>query len=236
MNKFSLTVVLFLFLSALHAQDTARDVQPGMIMVKKPAIHPYIMIEYSLYLSDVKKTYILVPDPFDSAYMARKMVPVFDSSRYTDAEKRVYPQKKESIARYYAESLAYRYLPSDTPMVDTMYVDMWIDNRGKIKWVSPDTNYTGAMPEELKKELAWISLSLNDWGTGGGYMTPKKLFHPPQYVPGNYYCEMKIIVSSGPVTAAQKTSGATYAPFDIPLNSPATDEQMDDFIMQNTKK
>jgi hypothetical protein len=222
---------------ALNAQDTIPDddIPTGKIKVKKPEIHPYVKVEFRYTLAHVRKTEVLV-QVAPNLPLERDWAPVYDSA-YSVRLKRMYPQKTLQLARYFSTNMLFTYTSSDTPRADTMYVGMWIDSKGKIRYVRPDTSWTGDMPVQLAVELYSIASSLRDmdWGKGGGYFTEKRFLHQPEFFGESYYCEMYVIVSSYPMTAEQKRSGSKFAPFDYPLNSPPVDEQQRQFMEENPK-
>jgi hypothetical protein len=233
---------VFLFAGSAAAQnpdtllakvnDTG-GVQAGVIKVRKPRLTPFVKVEYNLYLADMNTVEILVPGPDN--YPRRKRVPVYDSLKYPYTLERMYPGKAVLLSKFYAENMLYTYPSADTMRIDTMVVGLWIAKNGKVSHVDPDTTYTGGMPELMVSELYAISMNLEEWGSGGGYKTPKKFLKPSQPVGEGYYCEMYIIVSSAPLTEEQRNTGAAWSPFDFPLNSPPMDERQRDFLLRNGK-
>lgn len=205
-------------------------VKQGVIKVRKPSVRPYFKCEYYLTLARVSQVEMLVEAPNGEQY--RELMPVFDSG-FSEANERVYPLKSEHFSKKFVEQIEYSYAFEDTASVDTMRVQMWIGKNGKVRWKNPDTSYNGNMPHALEMELYSSVMSLTEWGTGGGYMTPKKFLRKQKRMAENYYCVLYIIASAKPLTAEQKSTGSRYAPFDIPLNSPPGDEQEKDFIEGN---
>lgn len=234
--RFVLSIAILYSVIPLHAQDTVpEEVHAGVIMVKKPQVKPYVKVEFQYTLANVHKVDVLVPVG-PNLQPERDWAPVYDSA-YSVRLKRVYPQKNIQLSRYFSQNMLYTYMPSDTPRADTMYIGMWIDSKGKIRYVRPDTSWVGDMPEYMIGELAAIANSLRDtdWGKGGGYMSEKRFMSPSEFFGESFYCELFVIVSSYPMTAEQKRSGALFAPFDYPLNSPPMDEQQRQFMEQNPK-
>ncbi len=213
-------------------EDTG-GIRPGVIKVRKPKLTPYVKVEYNLYLANVKTAETIVTGKDGFPY--RKSVPVYDSLRYPENLERMYPKQAVLLSKFYAENMLYTYPSADTTRIDTMLVGLWIGKNGKIRYIDPDTTYTGDMPELLVAELYAISMSLEEWGSGGGYKTPKKFLKPSQPVGESYYCEVYIIVSTAPLTEEQRNTGAAWAPFDFPLNSPPMDERQRDFLLRNGK-
>ncbi|HET6992852.1 MAG TPA: hypothetical protein VFJ43_16070 [Bacteroidia bacterium] len=206
------------------------EIPQGIIYVRKPHISPFIKVDYNLYLAHVNprgsQREVPVTDKSTGfTDIQIETIPTFDSTIYSKKLKREYPVSAHLLSKYYAENMKYEYQENDTPRVDTMVVGMWIDSRGKIKRVLIDTEFTSNMPHQLVDEIAEISYTISDWGTGGGYLTQKKFLKPSKLVLESYYCEAYIIVSSYPLTKEQKKTGTSYAPFDYPLNSPALDRQ-----------
>lgn len=211
-------------------------VQQGVIKVRKPQIRPYFKCEYYLTLSRVREVEVLVPanDGIPGS-MNRAMRPWFDSS-ISNANTRIYPEKNVHFSRLLVDTIDFTYSFEDTASIDTIAVDMWIGTNGKIKWLEPDTVNNGEMPRELERELYYYIMSFTEWGKGGGYQEPKKFLRKQKRMTGNYYCRMYVIASSKPLTGEQRHTGARYAPFDIPLNSPPGDEQEKDFIEGNRER
>ena len=222
-------------LFAIAQQDTVVS-GPGVIHVRKEQIAPYVKVEYVLNLAHVRQVEVLVPVGKNMP-PERTTIPQFDSTLFPYSLHRVYPQKTTALSRYYSTNIDFNYAPSDTPRADTMYVDLWIDKNGKIRYAAPDTFHTGKMPHELMLQVASISQSLygQEWGKGGGYSTPKKFMQPSEFTPESYHCELRVIVSSYPMTVEQKRTGAKFAPFDFPLNSPPLDGQQEQFMEMNSK-
>lgn len=110
---------------------------------------------------------------------------------------------------------------------------MWISHNGKLRWKDPDTSYYGGMPRELALRIYLSMMKTEEWGTGGGYLTPKKFMRKQKRLAGDYYCMMYVIASAKPLTAEQKSTDSHYAPFDIPLNTPPENEQQRDFLKNN---
>jgi hypothetical protein len=210
--------------------DSPRTVPQGVIKVRKPSVRPYFKCEYYLTLSHVTQVEMDVIG--HDGYPARAKVPVFDSS-YSEKFERLYPQKNVHFSRQLVDSIQFAYSFEDTASIDTMVVELWIGTNGKIKWSRADTTYTGSMPHELKSELFWFASDLSEWGKGGGYKEPKKFLRKQRTMAENYYCVLYIIASAKPLTGEQRHTGARYAPFDIPLNSPPVDARQKDFIEGN---
>ncbi len=206
-----------------------KPVNQGVIKVRKPVIRPYFKCEYYLTLASVRWVQVPIETPRG---IEMDKVPMFDSS-YSRSFDRLYPQKEIHFSRQLVDTIDFAYSFEDTASCDTMMVEMWIGTNGKVKWKEADTVYTGSMPSELKAELYRYAMSISDWGKGGGYKEPKKFMRKQHRAAENYYCMLYIIASAKPLTAEQRHTGARYAPFDIPLNSPAGDEQERDFIEGN---
>ncbi len=227
MKPLRIVCVLFFFMQACFAQDSLKEIPVGVIRVKKPVSRPFIEVEYKLYLSKVTTVAKQVPfnDGIPGDYQIDNDFPIYDSSLFTENVKRVYPQKTILLSRYFAENLQFRYTATDTSSSDTLRAVMWLSIAGdsaKIKRVDADTSSVGNMPDEMEKELAWISegLSGTNWGKVGGMLTPKS----GQFMPMDYCAEIFVIVSARPLTAEQKRSGMYFAPHDYPLNCPADTE------------
>jgi hypothetical protein len=197
----------------------------------KPIV-PYVKIEYSLFLCNVKKAQTI---RYVEGIPYRDEIPVFDSLVYGHQLKRVFPKKTTTMGKYFSNGIDYKYAGKDSNAVDTMHVGLWIDKNGTIKWAEADTVFTGGMPEQMEDELyAKVQVLLSQkWGNGGGYKTTKRFLKPSQFVGESYYCEMFIIVSGKPLTKEQQTNGSHYAPFDFPLNSPPIDEKQRDSMEEN---
>lgn len=214
-----------------RAEIAPPDTKPqGTIRVRKPKKQPFFKCEYYLTLCKVREVQVPVETPFG---IEMDKQPVFDSGYYRSNPERVFPLKQIHFARQLVDTIGYRYSFDDSTSVDTMVVQMWIGTNGKVKWVDADTVFTGAMPLELRSELYRYAVSVSDWGKGGGYKSPKQFMRKQKKLAENYYCKMYIIVSSAPLTAEQRHTGASYAPFDIPLNSPPQDEQQREFMDGN---
>lgn len=215
--------------------DTPRAVKQGVIKVRKPSVQPYVKCEYYLTLARVREVEVLVPATNGlPGVMERDRVPVFDSS-YSRLNQRVFPQKTVHFSRLLVDQIKYAYPFGDTSSVDTLVVEMWIGKNGKIRWRNVDTTYSSDMPPELELEIYQAVNSMTEWGKGGGYMTPKKFLRKQKRMAESYYCVMYIIASAKPMTVEQKATGARYAPFDIPLNSPPDNEEQRDFLNGNKK-
>lgn len=208
-------------------------VKQGVIKVRKPVLHPYFKCEYYLTLSRVQQVEVLVPanDGIPGS-QARDLVPVFDSA-YNKSFERIYPQKMINFAQTLSLGVQYVYPFDDTARIDTMIVQMWIGKNGKIRWRDVDTSYETGMPPQLEMELYSVVNDMTDWGKGGGYMTPKKFMRKQKRIAENYYCKLYIIVSSHPITPQQKSTGAYFTTFDIPLNSPPDNPEQKDFLKDN---
>lgn len=210
--------------------SSSNEIQAGIIYVRKPHISPFVKVTYKLYLAHVNpkggQREVGVTDKnagFTDTQI--EIIPTFDSNMYSKKLARDYPVNADPLSRYFVENLNYRFQPNDTPRVDTMLYGMWIDSRGKVKYIMPDSNYDCHMSSALIRELDSISWRISNWGTGGGYHTPKKFLRPAHFVGESYYCEVYVIVSSYPLTVEQKKTGTSYAPFDYPLNCPAIDPE-----------
>lgn len=220
--------------SQVVAPPDTKPVPQGVIKVRKPQIRPYFKCEYYLKLASVREVQKEVIGP--SGYPETDKVPIFDSSMYRTSAEPVFPKKDVNFSRQLVDTVDYAYSIDDTASCDTMMVEMWIGTNGKVKWREADTVYTGGMPTELRAELYRYAMSISDWGTGGGYKEPKKFMRKQRRAAENYYCMLYIIVSAQPLTSEQRHTGMRWAPFDIPLNSPAGDEQQKDFIEGNRTK
>ncbi len=209
---------------------TPETVNQGVIKVRRNSVRPYFKCEYYLTLARVQQVQTPIIAPDGSTQM--DMVPWFDSS-FSQLNERVYPLKSEHFSRKLWEQSNYKYSFDDSTSVDTMRVQLWIGKNGKIRWKNPDTTYNGDMPAELEAELYSSIMNMTEWGTGGGYMTPKKFLRKQKRMAENYYCVMYIIASSKPLTTEQKATDSHYAPFDLPLNSPPGDQQEKKFIEGN---
>jgi hypothetical protein len=215
----------------LVAPPDTKPVPQGVIKVRKPVIRPYFKCEYYLTLADVREVEVEVTGP--DGYPARDKLPVFDSTRYSQTFERIFPQKENHFSRQLVDTIDFCYSFEDTASIDTMFVEMWIGSNGKVRWKDADTVYAGQMPAALRSELYRYVMSITDWGKGGGYKEPKKFMRKQRRAGESYYCQLFIIASAKPLTAEQRHTGARYAPFDIPLNSPPGDEQQRDFIEGN---
>jgi hypothetical protein len=205
-------------------------VKQGVIKVRKPRIRPYFKCEYYLTLARVREVEVEVPvNNGILGNVERVTMPFFDSS-ISNSNIRLYPEKNMHFSRLLVDSIDFAYAFEDSASIDTMVVQMWIGTNGKIKWVDPDTMYNGDMPRELEREMFHYTRSFTEWGKGGGYQEPKRFMRKQKRMAGNYYCKMYIIASAKPLTAEQRHTGARWAPFDIPLNSPPGDPQQKDFI------
>ncbi|MBI3511375.1 MAG: hypothetical protein HY064_11980 [Bacteroidetes bacterium] len=238
MNKVAAIFVLGIFssLNSSSQPDTAKkEIPQGVIHIRKATCTPYVKVEYSLQLSKVAWGERSVNYNGD---VQLQRVPVYDSLFYGPDLKREYPRETTNISRYIGLNLAFSFPANDTPAVDTMYVDVWISKNGKIQYADPDTVNTGNMNNELVAELGALTVSLEgqQWGTAGGFDTPKQLMKPSEFVAENYCCRMAIIVSSMPLTTDQKNTRAVFSPFDIPLNCPASDEEQKAFLQRNLSK
>jgi hypothetical protein len=240
-------VCLLALSHVLHAQpsqalpeDSAGagpDIRAGVVRVQKPNIIPYVKVEYRLSLAHVTQVNVEVPvNNGIPGYTEIDRVPVYDSMRFPQSLSRVFPQKKTLLSRYFTDNMSYMY-SSAAPRTDTLFVGMWIDKSGKIRFVQADTSNT-KMPVDLAGELVSLSNSLRntEWGKGGGYATKKKFLRPSEYFSESYYCEMFIIVSSAPLTDEQRNTGVHYAPFDFPLNSPPADQVHADSMLRNRRE
>lgn len=228
MRLSGLFILILFFTGVSNAQDTLRDVTPGVIVVKKPKIVPYVKVNYKLYLSKVSTVEKEVPvNNGVTGYVEMdRNYPVYDSSYYMDNAAREYPKETKLFSKYFSESLLYNYQSSDTPRIDTLKIIMWVKSNGKVKRVDVATDTTGKNTSpELYKELTSISYGISEWGNGGGYYTPKRFLHPALFVGEDYCAEVYIIVSSMPLTEEQKITGKSYAPFDYPLNCPPADNE-----------
>ena len=213
----------------MDTSDTSGEIPQGVIYVRKSNIIPYIKVEYKYYLSRVNM--VKIDRPVENGiegYYETDNVPVFDSAVYSRTLKRLYPKKTQAplLSKLFVENMKYLYSASDTPRVDTMVIGMWIDDRGKIRRVLDDPEYTLKMPEQMVKELTRASQMVSGtmWGERGGYFQKKKkIFSRPTLMIQSYYCEVFVMVSSFPLTEEQKVT--RYAAFDYPLNSPPVDEQ-----------
>lgn len=234
-----LCYILILFPVFAFAQDVMPKNDPvvkqqGVIKVRKPAVRPYFKCEYYLTLAHVKQVEVLVQAPSGiPGDMERDLVPVFDSTIYGQANTRVFPTKLSNFSKMLVEQTQFSYSFDDTSSVDTMVVEMWINKSGKIRWRNIDTSYGSSMPRLLELELYSVVNGMTEWGRGGGYMTPKKFMRRQKTIGESYYCVLYIIASSKPLTSQQKATGARYAPFDIPLNSPPENEEQRDFLDGN---
>lgn len=216
------------------APPDTKPVPQGVIKVRKPQIRPYFKCEYYLTLAHVREVEVEVTGP--DGFPARDRLPVFDSTTYSESFERLYPQKEIHFSRQLVDTIDFCYSFEDTANVDTMFIEMWIGSNGKVKWKDADTVYAGEMPAGLRAELYRYVMTISDWGKGGGYKEPKKFMRKQRRAGESYYCQMYIIASARPLTSEQRHTGARYAPFDIPLNSPPGDEQQKDFIEGNRVK
>ncbi len=219
------------------ASDTG-EIPIGIIYVRKPHITPYVKVNYKLYLAHVNpkgsQRDVLVTDR-NSGFTDTQVepIPTFDSNMYSKKLKREYPVNADPLSKYFVENLRFQYQPNDTPRVDTMLIEMWIDPRGKIKWIMPDTEYVGNMSSALVRELDSISWRISDWGTECGYHTTRKFLRPSHLILESYYCEAFVIVSSYPLTQEQRKTGKSYAPFDYPLNCPPINPEQKSSLENN---
>ncbi len=223
---------------AVNPSDT-NDISLGVIFVRKPHINPYVKVNYKFYLVhvDPKKNSqreVQVTDA-NSGFTDTQIqkIPIFDSSVYSKKLKRDYPAIAQPLSKYFVENMSFQYQPNDTPRVDTMLVGIWIDARGKVRIVLPDTENVGTMPSKMIAELYRVSTGISEWGAGGDYRTPKKFLRSSQLIFESYYCEAYVIVSSFPLTVEQKKNGAASAPFDYPLNCPTMDTEQKKSLEKN---
>lgn len=216
----------------MQQPPSGSNVKQGVIKVRKPSVRPYFKCEYYLTLANVHEVETEVPSPSGFGVEIDR-VPIFDSSIYGEANTRVFPTKMVHFSRMLVDQVEFSYSFDDTSSIDTMVVEMWINKSGKIRWRNIDTTYGSTMPRQLELELYESVNGMTEWGKGGGYLTPKKFFRKQKRIGESYYCVMYIIASSKPLTAQQKATGARYAPFDIPLNSPPDSEEQRDFLDGN---
>lgn len=215
--------------------DTLPGFKPHHPPVQASPIKPYVKVEYSLFLSDVKEVPIIREV---NGQEFRDKVPVFDSAVYRQLDvERVYPQKSTSLARYFSENISYNYKASDSLRSDTMIIGVWITPTGKIRWAEADTALAKQMPKELCNDLERAANGLREWGwgKGGGFNTQRRFLRPSQFRSESYYCELYVIVSGRPQTVEQKTTKVRFAPFDIPLNSPPADPEHKSSVEKNRK-
>jgi hypothetical protein len=215
------------------------DIPQGIIYVKKPHLPVFVKVDYKLFLAHVNPRGAQIQVPVtdkQTGFTDIQMMPVptYDTAVYSPKLKRVYPQKEELLSKYFAEGMKFEYQANDTPRVDTMIIGMWIDARGKVRFALPYDMSESKMPPEVIDQINAITATIGEWGAAGGYMTPKKLFKPSKLVLESYFCELHVIVSSVPLTTEQKKSGASYSPFDYPLNSPANDKEQERSLNENS--
>lgn len=204
----------------------------GVIKVRKPQRHPYFKCEYYLTLTSVQEVEVLIPDYNIPGTYYRDKQPVFDSG-YSYSNERMYPHKSVLFSRLFAEKTEFTYSFDDSTSIDTMVVEMWITRSGKLKWKRIDTAYNESMPRRLETDLYRTMMDANEWGEGGGYKTPKKFMRKQKRMGSDYYCVLYVIASSMPLTNEQRSTGSSYAPFDIPLNSPPENAQQRSFLEGN---
>jgi hypothetical protein len=209
------------------------SIKTGTITVRKPEKAPYVKVDFLLTLANVKKVDVIVENWMFPGNTVRDWMPVYDSSVYPESFGRVYPKKMLRLSHYFSENIRYRFSEADSAVQDTFFVWMWVDKKGKILYARGDTSLV--IPKMLKEDLVYATENLRnmEYGQGGGYNTPKAFLKRSEFVPESYCCELHVVVSGKPLTIEQRKTGAAFAPFDFPLNSPPSDDQHRIFIENN---
>jgi hypothetical protein len=210
----------------------SETIPQGVIKVRKPQIRPYFKCEYYLQLANARMVQVEVPSRLMPGTVELDNRAYFDSVSTARFEP-IYPRKSFLFSKFLSENVDFSYSYEDSASIDTMYVEMWISHSGKIRWKDPDTTYYGGMPRELALRIYLAMMGTEEWGTGGGYLTPKKFMRKQKRMAGDYYCLLYVIASAKPLTIEQKSTDSHYAPFDIPLNTPPENEQQRDFLKGN---
>lgn len=220
--------------------ETVRTVPQGVIKVRTPKRMPYIKCEYYLTCAHVTMGQKTVPSP-DGFGDQIQPWPFFDTVRYARLD-HIYPHKTVLFSKFLSDSeyikgnefsKGFSYSSDDTASIDTMLVEMRIGSNGKIRWKNPDTTYYGGMPRDLAIRIYLAMQGAEEWGEGGGYMTPKKFMRKQQRLGSDYYCLMYVIASAKPLTVEQRLTDDHFALFDIPLNTPPENEQQRNFLKAN---
>jgi hypothetical protein len=222
--------MLFLLVSALATAQPA--MQPDTlekatrtIVVRRKPLRPYIKVEYNMFAVCVTENRQV---DFDSTGSGDWLtLELFDTSCIDNGLQRVLPQHRVQFGRTYAQNITYTYSPSDSNRTDTMLVGFWVDRTGKIKNCYPDVIEATTVPPDLYGQLVLISKSFQVYGDkGGGYFTRRKFLRPSEFRRSDYYCTVRIIVSSKPLTPEQRIAGESAIPvMDYPIGGAVGIEQ-----------
>lgn len=210
----------------------AETIPQGVIKVRKAKLYPFFKCEYYLTCAHVRMVQMEVPSP-DGIGVQLEQVPMFDSAVYARYEP-IYPHKTMLFSKHLWENVnSFSYSSEDSASIDTMKVHMRIGSNGKVRWTYADTTYYGGMPRELALRIYLAMNSVEEWGEGGGYLSPKKFMRKQTRMGSDYYCLLYVIASAKPLTNEQKSTQSHYAPFDIPLNAPPENDQQREFLKGN---
>ncbi|MGL4596784.1 MAG: hypothetical protein ACRCYO_04615 [Bacteroidia bacterium] len=201
-------------------QDDTLEIAEGVIRVERPHIRPFVQVDYSLHLAKVSMMEVLVPagNGVDSS-VERDRQPFFDTTFYPKTLERVSPVATTHLSKVLAKNLFYTYSANDTPRIDTVTIGLWITKNGKIKQIFPVSEIPEGMSEILYEELCIGATHIAIWNRdnkGGGYMTRRRFLRPSEFVPENYYCVMRVVISSMPLTPEQVSTGVRYSNADAP--------------------
>lgn len=213
--------------------DTIEERPQGVIVVRKPALLPYIRVEYKIAPMLIKSDAPVSDGEFANENSRQKNTLFFDTVYYKNTEF-TRPQKILQLGLEYAERLSYIYSPLDTPRIDTFCVIFWIDKKDRIKGVYADSSKNRLIPPDLLVQLDSISRNFSIWGKVPGtieYIKPKfwGLIKERKVEAQDFYCSAQVIVSSRPITpehrllTESRASGEDYL-----INPPPTimQEQM----------
>jgi hypothetical protein len=179
--------------------DSLPDRPEGVIVVRKPPVKPYIRVEYRLVPIQIKKSKkrTIVTDAKGDS----KRITEVQYDTLSDRNSSIVPPDKTlQLGQSYAQKLNYLYPSTDTSRTDTIRMIFWINQKGQIGGVFPDSTFASSADPKLIEQIHTISLQFKTWGRAPG--TKKKFFgllHDHQFSePLDFYCIAYVIVSSVP--------------------------------------
>lgn len=225
LRKAFLSSFFLIFSLSLSGQDTT-DTSPGVIRVARKPITPYYKVEYKMFRMQDPSKGTDRKNPADSSAIAagkgwKNDDEERDSLSLEPGSKLVFPGQGIHLSQFYNSQVTYYYHFTDTPRVDTMHVGFWIGTQGKVRQVYIREKERPGMPPALFDQVVAASMKVKKWDSPGGYLTPKRFLRKRRFVRDNYYCDMRLIMASYPMTLEQKKSGVHYSNKDVCLNPPA---------------
>jgi hypothetical protein len=195
--------------SSLNAPvDTEIIRLKGTIYVRKGMTKPYFKVNYDYTALEKNKS---KPTVVKTDQMI-KMVPVGDlPKRYS-----IQPPHN-NLSRYFADSIRYEYLASDTPRVDTVRFLVHINKLGTMtNCMVPEETDETTSNKKLATEMVLLMGKYQSWPRNykkwvpGGLVRTKRLTQGKKFYKKDFSCLMTVVAASFPLTQAQKNVGIRY--------------------------